>query len=299
MHSLKPILVRTGQYAFGTPIVNPIGSEDVDCPGLNSVAGNSALLDQEQAAERRAIAAAKRKRTATLAGVLTPLLLLLFGGVAFWAYRSYTKRQRTRKELAPDPLPLPEPKTVEEAMNGLARVDGGTESRVDSLNHRSASSASNSPQNPFMTEAELTASASAPNGSNIITTRPNSGLSTEGRRGFTNFPTKSIRHKVSQKAIEAGMTASRALPNSEATPSAFSGFERSRSAQAIGTTPSSSSLPVRSATFQAPVNQPLRGENRPDYIFQHQDAGRIRVRELPPPYAERRSRAVPDVPQSP
>jgi hypothetical protein len=45
----------------------------------------------------------------------------------------------------------------------------------------------------------------------------------------------------------------------------------------------------------APVALP---EGAPEFIIQHQDAGRF-VRELPPPYKERRSRPTPDVPYSP
>jgi len=295
----------TGRYAFGTPTVNPTGSDDTSCVGLNSAAGNATLLDQEQAAELEAIAKAKRERSATLAGVLIPLFFLLFGGLAFWGYRYYSTQQRIRKELTPEPLAFPEPKTVEEGS-----ADAGAETRVLSINEfintRSTSSL-NSHLNPFITDAERTAS-------NTSTSRPNSVSSTGATRGFTNFPTASVRHPVSQKAIEAGIVMNRSSPESGHSPSIADagsgstiasmpprnpfGVERSQSAQPTVTRPllSTSKMLVRSATFDATVQQSPRGEA--EYIIQHEDAGRF-VRELPPPYAERRSRPDPDVPQSP
>ncbi|KAE9399681.1 hypothetical protein BT96DRAFT_1101665 [Gymnopus androsaceus JB14] len=286
----------TGRYAFGTPTVNPTGSDDTSCVGLNSAAGNATLLDQEQAAELEAIAKAKRERSATLAGVLIPLFFLLFGGLAFWGYRYYSTQQRIRKELTPEPLAFPEPKTVEEGS-----ADAGAETRVLSINefiNTRSTSGLNSHLNPFITDAERTAS-------NTSTSRPNSVSSTGATRGFTNFPTASVRHPVSQKAIEAGIVMNRSSPESGHSPSiADAGSGSTDSIDATSQSVRRGAQPICTAnsdqTFVVNVKNALQQSPRgeAEYIIQHEDAGSF-VRELPPPYAERRSRPDPDVPQSP
>ncbi|KAJ3886987.1 hypothetical protein GG344DRAFT_81177 [Lentinula edodes] len=272
----------TGRYAFGTPTIMPRGSEDVSCVGLNSSPGNTVLLNEEQDAQAGAVAKAKRRQIATLAGILIPLSILIFGG-AFIAYRYYIKQQRSKKELAPEPLVLPEPKVVEEAGAGvLVGSSAVLENQMLSI-----SPAADPSLNPFLTEAERT---------RVALSDTSDLASSTSRRGFVNFPTSSIRHS-NKKAIEAGRTSSNLVsPDlTESTPAPHNrfAFERSLSAQPRGAPPPS--VPTRSASFPSPMITPPAGD--PEYLFQHQDGGRF-VRELPPPY-ERRSRQIPDVPQSP
>ncbi|KAJ3811104.1 hypothetical protein F5876DRAFT_76120 [Lentinula aff. lateritia] len=263
----------TGRYAFGTPIIMPRGSEDVSCVGLNSSPGNTVLLNEEQDAQADAIAKAKRRQIATLAGILTPLSILIFGS-AFIAYRYHIKQERLKKELAPEPLVLPEPKVVEEAGAGVLVGSSAVLENQPSLN-------------PFLTEAERT---------RVALNDTSDLASSTSRRGFVNFPTSSIHHS-SKKAIEAGRTSSNLVSTdlTESTPAPRNpfAFERSLSAQPRSAPPSS--VPTRSASFPSPMITPPAGD--PEYLFQHQDGGRF-VRELPPPY-ERHSRQIPDVPQSP
>lgn len=260
----------------------PRGSEDVSCVGLNSSPGNTVLLNEEQDAQAGAIAKAKRRQIATLAGILIPLSILIFGG-AFIAYRYYIKQQRSKKELAPEPLVLPEPKVVEEAGAGeLVGSSAVLENQILSI-----SPATDPSLNPFLTEAERT---------RVALNDTSDLASSTSRRGFVNFPTSSIRHS-NKKAIEAGRTSSNLVSANltESTPAPHNrfAFERSLSAQPRGAPPPS--VPTRSASFPSPMITPPAGD--PEYLFQHQDGGRF-VRELPPPY-ERRFRQIPDVPQSP
>jgi hypothetical protein len=298
----------TGRYAFGTPTVNPTGSDDISCGSLNSEPGNSTLLDEAQAAASNATASAKRKRAATLAGVLTPLFILLFGGFVFWGYCYYKRQKKIRKELTPEPLTFPEPKVIEEAGSDAgASIGVGAESRVLPNNEFAARSASSPspPLNPFVTDAERAASRDGSTSQSVNNvSRPNSGSS---RRGFANFPTTSVRNPPSRKAIEAGFVIDRSSPNSGHSSSTANtmplqpprnpsaSVQRSQSAQVAGNIPLPSRMPTRSATFSATRSSSLVSE--PEYVIQHKDGGRFR--ELPPPYAERRSRPEPDVPQSP
>ncbi|KAJ4490686.1 hypothetical protein J3R30DRAFT_3694407 [Lentinula aciculospora] len=264
----------TGRYAFGTPTIMPTGSEDVSCVGLNSTPGNATLLDEEQEVQAASILKAKNKRMATIAGVLTPLLILIVGGAAFFVYHFDAKRQRMREELAPEPLPLPEPKIVEEARGSLSVGNG-----VDI----SPSSGPGSSLNPFITETESAAAAASNDLMNLPSSTLNSGRSsTSSRCGFVNFPSTSIRHP-NKKVIEAGSVSSSAdMPANSLSPRDPFIIGRSISAQPRGNP--LPAMPIRSASFDS-------------YIFQHEDGGRF-VREPPPPY-ERRSRQISDVPQSP
>ncbi|KIK64271.1 hypothetical protein GYMLUDRAFT_241448 [Collybiopsis luxurians FD-317 M1] len=289
----------TGRWASGTPIVNPVGSSDVDCTGLNSSPGFADQLQAAQDAATAAIAKAKQRKTAVLAGVLTPLFVLLFGGVAFWAYRNYTRQQRMKKELAPEPMVLPEPKAVEEAnTNTMAEIRPSFGSQVSSIvdTHNSPSQASS--RNPFLTDAERSTILSRSNDSSeqqlvANSSRPNSGSSSSStsRGGFANFPTSSVR-RPNKKAVEAGFANQSDSKSVAARGQARTTVERSQSAQASAS--AAIPMPVRSASLSAIISQSLDGE---EYVIQHQDGGRFR--ELPPPYRERRSRPQPDVPQSP
>ncbi|KAF5378925.1 hypothetical protein D9757_008740 [Collybiopsis confluens] len=291
----------TGRYAFGTPTVMPTGSYDVTCAGLNSAAGNATLLDQQQKAAASAITRAKQKRTATLAGVLTPLFVLFFGSAVFFGYRFYTKQQRIRRELQPEPMSIPEPKAVEEASATIAAAGRPTANRISSIKSSDArrSPPRNYTQNPFLTEAERSMGTSE---DLPIIVLPSDGVhpsTSAGRRGFNAaFPTSSVRRSVT-KAVEAGINLNLPQNSSAAGPSGSSNpipMERSRSAQVTGSGAMASSvlMPARSASLNAVVGQSMGGEA--EYIFQHEDAERL-VRELPPPYE--RSRPPPDVPQSP
>jgi hypothetical protein len=292
----------TGRYAFGTPTMMPMGSSDVDCVGLNSSPGNATALDQEQAAQESAAAKARRQRQAILAGVLTPLFVLLFGGAAFLVYRYRAKQNKMDREMKPEPLALPEPKALEENSYGT-----GTEANI-------GSGAAESPvhispvsilslSNPFLSEAERSNAHldSLERRLAATSTRPNSGSSTG--RGFAQFPTSSIRRPGKAEEAFVSNRPSQNVLRSVRSEAALarvnpSPMERSQSAQVLGNRFSPSSMPPtrRSASLNATAGQSVEGER--EYIIQHKDGGRL-VRELPPPYRERRSRPEPDVPQSP
>ncbi|KAF5350917.1 hypothetical protein D9758_010497 [Tetrapyrgos nigripes] len=250
----------TGRWAFGSPVINPLGVSD--CVGLVSSSGNATELDQAQKEAEDAAARNKSNRkTAIIAGVLVPVLALLIGGgiIAFYIRR---RRHRMAKEINMGPLDtIPKPFIDEGqilSINSFLDTHSNTSPRTPKtppgppglVGHTVQNSvASSEPFDPYNTTEHSS-------------TRPNSS-SSSGRPGFNSFPSSSVRRpSANGKAAEAAM---------------------SRSARSDVSNPSTSqagpSLPPNTTLIPSP-------DGDGEYIIQHRDGGGV-VRELPPPYADR------------
>ncbi|KAF9267256.1 hypothetical protein L218DRAFT_955738 [Marasmius fiardii PR-910] len=253
----------TGRFALMAPVVSPQGSSDVDCPGLNSQGGNTTELDQ-QAAEARAAAEAKeqRKRTAIIAGTVVPITLVLIAGVAMWYFLWYKPRRNTRTEIdLIDPTVKPYTETgpgqvlsINAFLSDPSSSPGTPPKHPPGLTHMSYGD----PEHQFdpYNQSDTMSSTSQ---------RPDSGGGTSrhsaGRNGFTTFPSR----RPSSKAAEVAMSPSSAVAESSSDqPWADAGS---------------------SVTRTTSVGRINGGE--PELIIQHRDGGPGRVRELPPPYADR------------
>ncbi|KAK1218439.1 hypothetical protein PQX77_018903 [Marasmius sp. AFHP31] len=270
-----------GRFASPAVTIMPQGSTDVECPGLNSVSGSAAEFDR-QAEEARAAEAAKdrRKRTAIIAGTVVAVVVVLFAALAMWYFLWYRPRRRQPREvdLGADTTPKPfmeaQPGQVlsinsfltDQPSPGSPKGSPGVY-RAGSMAAHSAYTDTETPYDPYsQTHTDGT----------IYSQRPSSGSSRQDstrRPGFTNFPTRR------SKAQEAGVSVETSeWQNGES--SNRSPVNRNPSLQ----------YAEPSGTRTTSVGTTNAGE--PELIIQHRDGGPGRVRELPPPYADRSSREV-------
>ncbi|KAJ8075956.1 hypothetical protein PM082_021588 [Marasmius tenuissimus] len=244
--------------------------------------GSAADLDR-QAEEARAAEAAKdrRKRTAIIAGTVVAVVVVLFAALAMWYFLWYRPRRRQPKEvdLGADTTPKPfmeaQPGQVlsinsfltDQPSPGSPKGSPGVY-RAGSMAAHSAYTDTDTPYDPYsQTHTEGT----------TYSQRPSSGSSRQEstrRPGFTNFPTRR------SKAQEAGMSGET---------SEWEGGGESSNRSPVNRNPSLQHGEP-SVTRTTSVGTTNAGE--PELIIQHRDGGPGRVRELPPPYADRSSREV-------
>ncbi|KAG7085729.1 hypothetical protein E1B28_003272 [Marasmius oreades] len=263
----------TGRFAFGAPSVMPQGSSNPDCIGLNSESGSAAEFDKEEAEEADARAAARRKRTAIIAGTVVPISLVIIAGIAMWYFLWYKPRSKRPREidlLDSNVKPYTETGSgqvlsINAFLNDAASSPGSSPKHPPGLGHPTMESivchsAYGELEHPFdpYSQSDNTSSTSQ---------RATSGASrhSEGRPGFANFPVR----RPTVKAAEAGIDAH---PPDIAVTETASGSHPTR-------------VPGPSVTRTTSVGQTNAGE--PELIIQHRDGGPGRVRELPPPYADR------------
>ncbi|KAJ7159841.1 hypothetical protein C8R43DRAFT_345930 [Mycena crocata] len=277
-----------GRWASGTPIVKTQGSTNVDCVGLVSSSGNSTQIKEQ---EKAALATSKsRKNAATIAGVVVTLLvLLLLGAAVIFLYLRRRKMQTVREVTPRQSEGGKAPQAFEETGGQILSINTfiSPASAPQSILPQSpgASTFSNS-LSPSNTSAVTPASFdrrrfAGADGS--LASVASSGLNVRNpdRPAFTSFPTASVRR--SAKELEA---------TSNSHHSDYSGDECDVSSRPfVGRSQS-----VMPSTGTSDVRYPRRsasvggsGANQ-EVIYQHQDAGL--VRELPPPYADQRSREI-------
>lgn len=292
----------TGRFAFQAPIVYPQGSPDVTCTGLNSMSGSADELDK-QAREAHAAAAAKErgKRTVIIAGTVVPITIVLIAGVAMWYFRWYKPRRSKPREIdifdptvkpytetAPGQVlsinafisdPSPSPGTPPKHPPGLNPATGSIASR----------SAHRDPDHPFDPYNQSDSASST-------SQRPTSGTSrhSAGRPGFTTFPTR----RPSSKAAEAGLTTSHTgdpvsswpssavAESSSDQPWATPGTNVTRTTS-VGRTVAEEPWATSGTNVTRTTSVGRTNTGEPELIIQHRDGGPGRVRELPPPYADR------------
>ncbi|KAJ7208005.1 hypothetical protein GGX14DRAFT_455161 [Mycena pura] len=285
--SLGPGDDVTGRWASGSIIVSTAGSTDVDCTGLVSSSSTTAQIKAEA---QEALAATKSRHSAAVVGgvVVTLVVLLLLAGAGVFLYLRRRKVIRAARQVAPDQF---EGGVIDGAPGEREVSETGT--RILSINafiepaspQRSAGASARSPSHASGTTLPRrydSASASP----SVESNTPGGGLSVRNpavatHRGFTNFPTASVRR--SAKEIEAGLSSeisedSEYSDASHASSSPLVGRSQSAGAATSGGA-RAVPLPMRSASAS------VGSSRQQEIIFQHQDAGMLR--ELPPPYIDR------------
>lgn len=240
----------------------------MDCVGLVSSSGNSTQL--QQAADDAAAAQKTHKRNSIIIGVCVTLavLLVLGGGIGTVIFM---RRRKIREEIELGPDTTPNPFTEEHPgqVLSISSFIGGppagsprTPKSPDSYALSPSNYVSAAPFDPYGSIRQ-----SGTDG------RPGSG-SSNGRPGFTSFPSASVRR--SNKAIEAGLASAQSL-DSPLPPDSSTSDSSSRLMNSA-----TSLRPLRSTSHTASVPSNATTE----VVYQHRDGGGI-VRELPPPYADR------------
>lgn len=240
----------------------------MDCVGLVSSSGNSTQL--QQAADAAEAAKKAHKRNSIIIGVCVTLavLLVLVGGIGTVVYMR-RKKMRQEVELGPDTTPKPftedHPGQVLSINSFIGGAPAGSPRTPKSPDSYALSSSNYVQAAPFDPYGSIRQSGTDG--------RPGSG-SSNGRPGFTSFPSASVRR--SNKAIEAGLASAQSL-DSPLPPESSTSDSSSRLPNSA-----TSSRPLRSTSHTASVP----GSAATEVVYQHRDGGGI-VRELPPPYADR------------
>jgi len=276
----------TGRWASGSVIVSTAGSTDVDCTGLVSSSSTTAQIKAEA---QEALAATNSRHSAAVVGgvVVTLVVLLLLAGAGVFLYLRRRKVIRAAMRVAPSQF---EGGVIDGAPGEREVSETGT--RILSINafieptspQRSAGASARSPSHASGTTLPRRYDSASASPSVESNTPGGGGLSVRNpavatHRGFTNFPTASVRR--SAKEIEAGLS-SEISEDSE-----YSDASHASSAPLVGRSQSAATpggaravpLPIRSASAS------VGGSRQQEIIFQHQDAGMLR--ELPPPYIDR------------
>ncbi|KAF6744417.1 hypothetical protein DFP72DRAFT_1078791 [Ephemerocybe angulata] len=235
----------TGNWASGVPLVSTYGSENYDCVGLVSSNGVASQLAKEAEDRKKA---KDKKRTAIVAGVTVPLVILLLAaiGVGVWWYR---RKKQLEKEPNPqdvepyaykeEPLQLPQGMYANGTGNsGQSKTAFSMQDSTGPLSYTTHGGGPGSPS--------IHGSFAAPS-----STAYTSHDSPHDTRGGSSIVTFQPNRNLSGKAAEAAQSVVLA-PDSEYAHASGSGQQAA---------------------------------NGDEIVIQHRDGGT--VRELPPPYADR------------
>ncbi|KAL0573949.1 hypothetical protein V5O48_008018 [Marasmius crinis-equi] len=268
----------TGRFAFGAPQIMPQGSTDVNCPGLNSVSGSAADFDKQAEDARNAERDKDRRhRTAIIAGSVVAVVVVLLAAALIWWWFWYRPRRNKPAEIdlgadtSVKPYMETQPGQVLSINSFLTdQPSPGTPMKSPGYTNMSAHpgstyTESDAPYDPYSQTHTDTAGTSQGRPSSAGSSRQDSTR----RPGFSNFPVR----RPNSKAAEAGYS------NEGMSNGAGPSVNRNPSLQYAE--PSDTRV-----TSVSTVN----GES--EVIIQHRDGGPGRVRELPPPYADRTSREV-------
>ncbi|KAH8827222.1 hypothetical protein DL96DRAFT_1710361 [Flagelloscypha sp. PMI_526] len=279
----------TGRFAFGTPAVNTFGSSDASCPGGVSISTSIQVLDEDAAIIKKA---ETKRKTALIAGIVVPIVVLLIGGSARGdGSRGLPGGKSVKRLASTDEMMHQQQQFSPAAMETgqmVARQDGqvlSIASYLDGPPPARAHTVTGSMSTTNMTMSPThSASPTFSVPASAYTTR-SSSLHSGGigaRPGFSSFPSRSVRQpgRGSAKAIEAGYSLDEddtgAGPSLPSAPLASShGYAPS---QYRGMGVSNPGSPVGSGR-----QLPIPGGQQQEIVYQHQDSA-VTVRELPPPY---------------
>ncbi|KAJ3513017.1 hypothetical protein NMY22_g15167 [Coprinellus aureogranulatus] len=198
----------TGRWASGVPLVNTTGSTNIDCPGRVSQPGIQSQLDQE---ERDRRAASNKKRTAIIAGVTVPVVLIVLAGIGFgvWWYLRRKKQQKPileAKEVEPfsyqeEPLHLPAGRYHDstgysgQSKAHLASTNGHNSTGAGSLSYTSGGPpTSPSIHGSFAASTAYTSQAGHSSTTGAGSTRPLTGKAAEAAQAVVLSPDSEFNH---------------------------------------------------------------------------------------------------------